>query len=128
MPQTTLDGLDLEELENNTIKTFTKIKERVRYILEKYPQTTGHDNILHMRYFSTFPCGVKISFKDFDALIKAPRMETIRRARQLIQEREKGLEQIYPNYISPLLPTDKTIRKRRNMEMIMENLIVSGMI
>lgn len=126
--QTTLDGLDLEELENNTIKTFAKVEEQVLYLLEKYPQTTGHDNILHMRYFATFPCGVKISFKDFDALRKAPRMETIRRARQLIQEREKKLEKENPGYISPLLPTDRTIRKRRHMEMIMENLIVSGMI
>ncbi len=128
MAQTTLDGFDLEDLERRTIKTFKKVEERVEYLLEKYPQTTGHDNILDMRYYATFPCGVKIIFKDFDALLKAPKMETIRRARQLIQEREKKKEREIEGYVSNLLPTDKTIRKRRHMEEIMEDIIKKGLI
>jgi len=104
MNQTTLVGhmLGFSEMEATTIPTMKKVKERVRYILEKHPSTRGNDMILLWRYYREFESDrIKLSFRKFQDLMRATSMETIRRTRQKIQEGEE------------LLPTDKTVLKRR---------------
>jgi hypothetical protein len=114
MTQTTLIGhmLGFSEMEAKTIPTMKKVKERVRYILEEHPSARGNDMILLWRYYREFESDkIKLSFRKFKDLMRATSMETIRRTRQKIQE---GGE---------LLPTDKTVLKRRRREEIIRSEI-----
>lgn len=107
MHQTTLIShvFGFSDMEGSTIPTLKKVKERVRYILEKYPPTRGNDMILLWRYYREYESDkLNLSFRKFKDMLRATSMETIRRSRQKIQE---GGE---------FLPTEKTVRKRRRRE------------
>ena len=112
--QTTLMGhmLGFSKMEATTTPTMKKVKERVRYILEKHPSARGNDMILLWRYYREFePDKIKLTFKKFQDMMRATSMETIRRSRQKIQESGE------------LLPTDKTVLKRRRREQIIRSEI-----
>lgn len=102
--QTKLIG-DSEKEEMDVIAKLKKIKHKVRYILEKYPDTRGDDVLLLFRYYRIFePDRVTFKMSDFKALFNMTSPESIRRVRQKIQE---GGE---------LLPTERTVLKRRRRE------------
>lgn len=115
MPQTTMNGniYDLTKMELNTIKTMKKVKQKVKFLLEKYPETKGDDRLLIYRFYKVFEDNVLIKPRYFEALMRATSYETITRARRKIQENGE------------LLPTDRTISKRRLRERIIHEASVN---
>ena len=82
------------------------IKERVEYLLERYPEARNDDFYLYLLYVRLFEPKLSgyIKFIPFNLVKSATRFETIRRCRQKLQE--QGL----------YLPTDpKVLRKRRKL-------------
>ena len=79
------------------------VKERVEYLLDKYPNTRNSDLyliILYLRYFTEL--GKYIKYIPYDVIKKYDGItETIRRMRQKIQEEGR------------YLPTDPEVLKRR---------------
>jgi hypothetical protein len=98
------EGLNWEEAK--TISDLKTVKHKVRFILEKYPSSKGDDVILLFYYYKHFGNGVNFKFKDFKQLLSMTSPESIRRTRQKIQE------------AGELLPTERTVRKRRRREEI----------
>lgn len=97
------------------LKRLRTVKERVLYILDKYPETRNNDLYLWLIYVRLFEPELSkyIKFIPYDVLKKAVAFETIRRVRQKIQN-ELGL---YP-------PTDpKVIKRRRRKEEAMRKVI-----
>ena len=97
------------------LKKLRTVKERVIYILDKYPETRNNDLYLWLIYVRLFdPVLSKyIKFIPYKVLEKAVSFETIRRVRQKVQN-ELGL---YP-------PTDpKVIKRRRRKAEAMRKVI-----
>lgn len=90
---------DVEKL----INKFKTVMERVEYILRNYPESRNDDFYLYILYLRLFDREVAryIRFIPLDVIRRATRPETVRRARQKIQEKGK------------YLPTDPKILKRR---------------
>lgn len=64
-----------------------RVKDRVEYILNKYPQAKGDYRVLDWHYCRLFT-GVRISFSDFKKLRACPSFETIhRRYREVCKEK-----------------------------------------
>jgi len=85
------------------------VKERVEYILERYPEARNDDFYLYLLYVRHFEPKLSgyIRFIPLDLVKTATRFETVRRVRQKIQE--SGL----------YLPTDpKVLEKRRKLAKI----------
>lgn len=112
MNQTTLTAhiYGFANMEANTINHIRKVRDRVEYLLEKYPSTRGDDRILLYRYYKTFePEMMQIKFKAFSNMLRATNPETIRRRRQEWNQEGK------------YLPTKKTrIKRARREEIIRE--------
>jgi len=102
------DWFDYEERERERAETeavkeeLRSIKERVEWLLKNYPETRNDDRyliILYMRFFT--PMRKYLSFVPYRVIKELPSFESIRRARQLIQEKGK------------YLPTDPNVMRRR---------------
>jgi hypothetical protein len=106
MAQMMLSGEIVGELEQETINKIRKVRDRVKFILENYPSTRGNDTELQFRYYRIFEPWLGFKIKNFEALLNATSMETIRRRRE--EFNAKG----------EYLPTDKTIRRRRRLSEI----------
>ena len=92
-----------------------KVKDRVAWLLKRYPQTKGDDLQLVWRYYKAYT-NIRIKFVDFKELLMSPAPETIRRRRQELQQIEKqGLEagEITLDDCQ-YLPKERTIKKRHN--------------
>lgn len=64
-----------------------KVKDRVEFILNKYPQAKGDYRILDWHYCRLFT-GVRLSFANFKKLRACPSFETIhRRYREICKEK-----------------------------------------
>ena len=92
-----------------------KVKDRVAWILKRYPQTKGDDLLLTWQYYKHYT-NIRIKFVDFKELLMSPAPETLRRRRQELQQPEK---QALENGEITLddcqyLPKERTIRKRHN--------------
>ena len=77
-----------------------KVKERVEYLLDKYPSTRNSDNyliLLYLKFFGKWP----IPFIEWDKLTDI-NIESVRRVRQKIHNEEHRFE-----------PTDPAIRLQR---------------
>ncbi len=78
------------------IKDLIKVKDKVEYLLIKYPTTRDSDKELFLAYFVVF-CGLKESldgeYSSFRKwfLEKTPELESIRRCRQKHQEKTEHL-------------------------------------
>jgi hypothetical protein len=82
------------------IKRACRIKDKVKDILERYPQTKGDDLQLTWRYYMEYT-EVRLSFQTFKALLLCPAPETLSRRRRELQHE-------YP----ALMPTERVRRKR----------------
>ena len=92
-----------------------KVKDRVAWLLKRYPQCKGDDLQLTWQYYKHYT-EVRITFETFKALLMCPAPETIRRRRQELQQIEKqGLEagEITLDDCQ-YLPKERTITKRHN--------------
>lgn len=87
-------------------------KERVRRILEEFPQTRDDDKLLMVVYWALYD-GVKIPYSQIK---RATPPETIRRARQMIQSSGE------------LLPSKSTIIARRRKEDMMLEAVRKGQV
>ena len=107
--QTTLTGHQegYEGMEASTIKDLKRTKEKVKYILETYPQSRGSDTLLIWKFLRTFYPYVRISFHQFQDLLTLPAFETLTRCRRVIQNKD-GL----------FKPTERVCRKRKRREEI----------
>lgn len=97
------------------LKKLRTVKDRVLYILDKYPETRNNDLYLWLIYVRLFEPELSkyIKFIPYDVLEKSISFETIRRLRQKIQN-DLGL---YP-------PTDpKVLRRRRRKAEAMRKVI-----
>lgn len=97
-----VDDVDVEEL----LEKFRTVKERVEYILSRYPQTRNNDMYLWIMYVRTFVPELSkyIKFIPYEVFEKATPIETVTRARRKIQEEGR------------YLPTDpEVLRKRRKL-------------
>ena len=97
------------------VRRTEKVKDRVAWILKRYPQTKGDDLQLIWRYYKHYT-NISIHFSDFKELLMAPSTETIRRRRQELQSPEK---QALANGEITLddcqyLPKERTLKKRHN--------------
>jgi hypothetical protein len=82
-----------------------RIKDKVKQILEDYPQCRGDDLQLVWRYYTQYT-GIRMKFSMFRELLLAPAPETLSRRRRELQHE-------YPE----LQPTKRTRHKReRNAE------------
>lgn len=92
-----------------------KVKDRVAWILKRYPQTKGDDLQLVWRYYKAYT-NIRIKFVDFKELLMSPAPETIRRRRQELQQIEKqGLEAGEITLEDcQYLPKERTLKKRHN--------------
>jgi len=90
-------------LEEQLLERLRTTKDRVLYILERYPETRNDDRYLWLIYIRLFCPEMSryIKFIPYSVLKNAVQFETIRRVRQRIQE--AGL----------YLPTDPKVAKRR---------------
>ena len=108
------------QYEQQLLKKLKTVKERVEYLLEKYPDARNSDLYLTILYLRKFtPLGKYIKYipyrviKEYDGIF-----ESIRRARQYIQ-----------NTMGKYPPTDpevlaKRMKKKKSMERIMgKNMI-----
>jgi hypothetical protein len=109
--QTKLDSDIPCDLEVQTIAKIRKVRDRVKYVLEHYPSTRGNDRELMFRYYRIFEPWIGFKVRDFDALLQMTSMETVRRRRQEFQ------------HDGEFLPTDKTIRKRKRLSEIPQEMI-----
>jgi hypothetical protein len=104
-----LVGVVMEEgspaLDNHVASQLTTAKDRVRFLLEKYPATRGNDQYLCWLYLRQF-AKLYLPFVEFEKFYEFS-FETITRARRLIQE-----EAIRTGDNS-LLPDNATILARR---------------
>lgn len=108
--------IDLEEAPK-TIASLKKVKDRVKFILERYPQTRGDDVLLLYRYYWWFERDRAVLKPiHFKALLSLTSPESITRCRRKIQE--TGL----------LTPTKETILKRRRREKVISNGMATGVI
>ena len=92
-----------------------KVKDRVAWLLKRYPQTKGDDLQLVWRYYQHYT-NIRIKFSDFKELLMSPAPETIRRRRQELQQPER---QALENGEITLedcqyLPKERTVKKRHN--------------
>ena len=90
-------------LDEELLRKLKTTKERVRYIMERYPETRNDDFYLYLMYLRLFVPELSryIGFIPYELIRKAPRPETIRRVRQKIQE------------AGELLPTDPRVLEKR---------------
>ena len=92
--------------EENLAEKLKTVKERVEYLLERYPESRNDDFYLYILYVRHFEPELSryIEYIPFEIIKRSTRFETIRRCRQKLQE--QGL----------YLPTDpKVLRKRRKL-------------
>jgi len=92
------------EYEDRLLVELKTVKDRVMYILSKYPETRNNDLYLWLIYVRTFEPELSkyIKFIPYDVLKKAVSFETIRRVRQKIQ-----------NEMGMYLPTDPQVLRKR---------------
>ena len=93
--------------EENLAEKLKTVKERVEYLLERYPESRNDDFYLYILYVRHFEPELSryIEYIPFEIIKRSTRFETIRRCRQKIQEEGR------------YLPTDpKVLRKRRRLE------------
>ena len=98
---------------NNIIEDFKTVKEQVTYLLERYPMTRNNDLYLIVLWMKIFG-GVSIGYVKYDLLKDlSGKPETIRRTRQIIQNKEQHF-----------LPTDSKILVKRGhkQEVIKQNI------
>jgi len=99
--------------EESVLRSLKTVKERVEYLLKKYPETRNDDRyliLLYLRYFT--PLSKYINYVPYEVLKQCPSFESIRRVRQYIQN-TLGL---YP-------PTKPTAVKRRRVEKAMRGVL-----
>jgi len=90
----------------NVKEQLRSVKERVEWLLKNYPETRNDDRyliILYLRYFT--PMRRYLDFVPYKVIKDLPSFETIRRVRQLIQEKGK------------YLPTNPEVMRRRGRMM-----------
>lgn len=87
------------EIYSNILQDIKHKVDKVRFIMEHFPDARNNDNYLCVQYWKLVD-GVK----DIDDIIASTKPEVIRRARQKIQE--SGI----------LLPTDPDVARRRRMQ------------
>jgi hypothetical protein len=99
-----------------------KLKYRVLAILEDIPQTCGDDMLLYIQVLRRYHWRiVRISLKDgfsmtcanFKDFFMLPSFETCRRRRQEWQEKERHRIARGEITSSKILPTERTIQKRK---------------
>ena len=93
-------------LEADLKEKLKTVKERVEYILEHYPEARNDDFYLYILYVRLFEPQLSqyIDYIPYNIIKRSTRFESVRRARQKIQEEGR------------LLPTDpKILRKRRRL-------------
>lgn len=93
-----------------------RVRDRVREILQEFPSSRGNDTLLIYRYLRRFHPEVRITFTAFEAMMRVPAFETIRRRRQELQVEEPELR-----------PTLRTMRKRYRREKAMRHDFGKGM-
>ena len=97
------EGEELTEEEQELLEKLKTVKERVEYILQKYPNARNSDlylTILYLRKFTEL--GKYIKYIPYEIIKKYDGVfETIRRTRQKIQEEGR------------FLPTDLDVLRRR---------------
>ena len=84
---------DYEEYDpevEDLVNRLRTVKERVEYILARYPETRNDDMYLWLIYVRLFEPELSkyIDYIPYDVLKRATKFETIRRARQKIQNEE----------------------------------------
>ena len=87
----------------NTIRVLHTMAEKIAFLHERHPETKGNYSLLTYRYWTTF-CGIKISFDDFERIVRAPSPDSIGRVSRFFQE--NGFFQ----------PSFKTVLKREARE------------
>ena len=104
-----------------------KVKDRVAWLLTRYPQCKGDDLQLMWRYYKHYT-HIRIQFSDFKELLMSPSTETIRRRRQELQKPEKDalargdIELEDCQY----LPKERTIKKRHNYRVALKAYYGNG--
>ena len=97
------NGEELPEEEQQLLEKLRTVKERVEYLLERYPNARNSDLYLIILYLRKFTeLGKYIKYIPYEVIKKYDGiMESIRRSRQKIQEEGR------------FLPTDPDVLKRR---------------
>jgi hypothetical protein len=104
-----------------------KVKDRVAWLLKRYPQCKGDDLQLMWRYYQHYT-EIRITFTNFKQLLMAPSMETVRRRRQELQSPEKQALENGEITIEDCqyLPKDRTLRKRHNYHVALKAYYGNG--
>ena len=97
LTQTTLNG----EMEDNPIEQLRKVKERISFILDKYPPTRDDDRVLLRYYYRIFEPYVTLKVSELTAMTTP---ESITRCRRKVQEKGQ------------FMPSDQVAGKRRRRE------------
>ena len=106
---------EISEEEQQLLERLRTVKERVEYILGKYPNARNSDlylTILYLRKFTEL--GKYIKYIPYDIIKKYDGIfETIRRARQYVQ-----------NTLGKYPPTDeRVLRRRRRKEQALKRIL-----
>ena len=105
---------ELTEEEERVLERLKTVKERVEYLLKKYPSARNSDLYLAILYFRKFTeLGKYIDYIPYSLIKKYDgTFESVRRARQKIQEEGR------------YLPTDpEVLKKRRKLEKIYRKIV-----
>lgn len=105
----------LDEEEQQLLEKLKTVRDRVEYLLEKYPNARNSDlylTILYLRKFTEL--GKYIKYIPYEIIKKYDGIfESIRRARQYVQ-----------NTLGKYLPTDeRVLRRRRKKERVLRRII-----
>jgi hypothetical protein len=112
-----------------------KIKYRVLAILEDIPQTTGDDMLLYIhvlrRYYwrivrISMKNGFSMTCSNFKDFFMLPSFRSVSRRRQEWQEIEKHKIARGEITNSPLLPTERVIKKRERANMAYNHVFGKG--
>ena len=90
-------------MEDPEASKFRRVRQRVEYLLDKYPASRENDLYLSWLYWRVFD-KIALPFLDFDLFYKMTEAETITRRRREIQ-----------NDAGQLLPSEATLEHRASM-------------
>lgn len=100
-------------IEHNIVEELRTVKDRVKYLLEKYPNTRNNDFYLQLLYLKYFE-GVPLPYIDYSVVRRiSGKLGTISRVRRKIQH-EEGL--------FPPTSLDVAINRETRSEIIRENI------
>lgn len=84
------DASNTDDLKNKIVKQYNTVRDKVKMILEKYPETRDNDHMLVWMYWTNMREDMSVLL-DINKFYKLDSWDTISRIRRKIQEENESL-------------------------------------